>query len=383
MSKFVIVQLLAYKAYRRDYMSRKSIKRCCLFLTLALFLLMISVENRQAFHIAGAVNMTAINNEVMSAKGDLSSGQNVSVKPVFGSSFIQYWYSQNFDRNRWKQELTMLKKLGINEIILQTIADTKAKYAVYPTGLPGYSHNDVDMLENVLSEADLLSMKVRVGVGFNDEWWDKRGTDLEWLKNEVAENKKIIDEVVKMYGKHSSLRGWYIPYEFCQLTAVTPKQQSYLNSFFKETALEMKQRTPKKDIMISPFYYGKLSLDILLPAWSSMIYNILNGTGINIMALQDSVGVGYNSIDKLGDLFFYTKKGTDKAGIRLYSVTETFSTTSSGNVPVSQHEISEQMSKAMPYVEGFAAFSIDHFQNANEPAQLDYYKAYYDYYLSQ
>ena len=134
--------------------------------------------------------------------------------------------------------------------------------------------------------------------------------------------------------------------------------------------------------MISPFYYGRLSLEALLPVWSSMLNNILNRTGIDIVALQDSVGVDYNSTDKLNDLYFYTKKGTDKAGVKLYAVTETFSTTSSGNTPVSQNKISRQLSQVEPYVEGFAAFSISHFQNANEPSQLDYYDAYYKYYLS-
>ena len=93
------------------------------------------------------------------------------MKPVFSSSFIQYWFSQSFDYNRWIAELTMLKNIGINEIILQTIADTRVKYAVYPTKIPGYTCNDIDMVGTVLSAADSLGMKVRIGLGFNSEWW--------------------------------------------------------------------------------------------------------------------------------------------------------------------------------------------------------------------
>lgn len=364
-------------------MRRKSIRMCLLLLAMALFLLMVSAQNGQASYIIGAGDMTVSTNEVMSTKLTIASKQNIPSKPVFQSSFIQYWYSQDFDPNRWKQELTMLKEIGVNEIILQTIADTKNKYTVYPTKLPGYTHNDVDMLENVLKEADLLSMKVRIGIGFNDEWWNKRATDLTWLNYEAAANNKIIDEVVKTYGHHPSLSGWYIPHEFCQFTALTDKEQSNLNRFFKQMASEIKLKSPDKDIMISPFYYGKLSLDALLPAWSSMVNTVLNGTGIDILALQDSVGVNYNSIDKLGVLFFYTKKGTDKAGIKLFSVTETFAAASSGNIPVYQDKISKQLSKVEPYVESFVAFSINHFQNANEPSQVGYYNIYYDYYSSR
>jgi hypothetical protein len=343
---------------------------------------MAPVPNRQASYIIEARDMTLLNNEAMSVKLAVTSNSTTFLKPVFESSFIQYWYCQNFDSNRWKQELTMLNDVGINEIILQTIGDTKSKHVVYPTKLLGYTHNEVDMLENVLAEADLLSMKVRIGIGFNDEWWDKRATDLLWLNNEAAENIAIIDEVVERYAYHPSFSGWYIPHEFCQFTALTDKEQSYLNSFFKQIASEINLKSPEKDIMLSPFYYGKLSLKVLLPVWSSMLNNILNGTGIDILALQDSVGVDYNSTDKLNDLYFYTKKATDKAGVKLYSVTETFSTTSSGNTPVSQDKISKQLSQVEPYVEGFAAFSINHFQNANEPSQSDYYDAYYKYYSS-
>lgn len=362
-------------------MGRRYIKMCLLFLSSALFLIMLSTQNRQASYLTETVNSTAAVNEVMSAKLAVSSNQDVLVNPVFQSSFIQYWYSEDFDRERWKQELVMLKKLGVNEIILQTIADTKTKYAVYPTSLPGYSHNDVDMLENVLSEADLLSVKVRMGIGFNDEWWNKRAVDQTWLNNEASANKAIIDEVVNLYGNHPSLNGWYIPHEFDQFTAITSMQQSHLNSFLKEMVLEIKQKTSDKDIMISPFYNGRYSLNSLLPAWSSMINNVLDGTGIDILALQDSVGVGYNSIGDLEDLFSYTKKGTDQAGIKLYSVTETFITTSSGNVPVPQFNISEQLFRVKPYVEGFVAFSLNHFQNANEPSQLENYNQYAEYYL--
>lgn len=363
-------------------MSRKSIRMCLLFLTLTFFLLMVSAQNRQASYIIGSDYINVSSNEAMSVKLATEANTTISSKQVFESSFIQYWYSQNFDSKRWKQELTMLKELGINEIILQTIGDTKAKHVVYPTNLVDYTHNEVDMLENVLAEADLLSMKVRVGLGFNDEWWDKRARDSVWLTSEAETNKSIINEVEEMYGHHPSFSGWYIPHEFCQFTALTNKEQSYLNSFFKQIASEINLESPEKDIMISPFYYGKFSLEILLPAWSSMLVNILSGTSIDILALQDSVGVDYNSTDKLKSLYFYTKMGTDKLGIKLYSVTETFSTTSSGNTPAPLDKISKQLSMVEPYVKGFVAFSINHFQNANEPSQLDYYDAYYKYYLS-
>ena len=106
------------------------------------------------------------------------------MKPVFSSSFIQYWFCQNFDSKRWIAELIMLKDIGINEIILQTIADTGVKYAVYPTKITGY----IDMVGTVLSAADSLGMKVRIGLGFNNEWRTKNASSQDWLNTEASIN---------------------------------------------------------------------------------------------------------------------------------------------------------------------------------------------------
>jgi hypothetical protein len=143
----------------------------------------------------------------------------------------------------------------------------------------------------------------------------------------------------------------------------------------------MKSKSPGRDIMISPFYYGRLSLPAVLPFWSSMLSNILGGTGIDILALQDSVGVHYNKTSDIGNLFSYTKLATDSMGMRLYSVTETFVTEASSNIPAPQESITKQLSSVKDYVEGFVAFSIDHYQNSNEASQVDNFEKYHQYYL--
>jgi hypothetical protein len=303
-------------------------------------------------------------------------------KPVFSSSFIQHWYCEDFDQLRWEQELGMMKKKGINEIILQAIAYTDTKYAVYPTRMLDYRHNDIDMLSNVLTVADSLSMNVRIGLAFNDAWWSKKAFDMEWLNNEAEINKIIVGEIVGMYGGHPSFTGWYIPHEFSQITAPTVRQQVNLNSFFTQIASEIKLKSPGKDIMVSPFYSSKYSWVAPLPIWSTMVENIIKDTGVDILALQDAVGVGYNTTNQLDNIFTYTKMAADAAGIRFYSVTETFTTTPSGFVTAPQESITSQLSIVKPYVQGFVAFSINHYQNANISKQLKNSSDYYDYYIA-
>jgi len=100
------------------------------------------------------------------------------------------------------------------------------------------------------------------------------------------------------------------------------------------------------------------------------------------VALQDSVGAGFNKMILLDSLYSYTKKATDAIGIKLYADTETFVAKSSKYASASQEQISQQLSAERKYVQGFVAFSINHYQNGNIAGQESNYNDYYNYYLA-
>ncbi|MDP4160065.1 MAG: DUF4434 domain-containing protein [Bacillota bacterium] len=301
-------------------------------------------------------------------------------RPTFSSSFIQYWYCQNWDYDRWIEEYRMLQKIGINEIILQSIADTKSHYAVYPTKMEGYSSNGIDMVEMALSAADSVGMNVRIGLGFNKDWWSMDAHELGWLDYEAEVNSAIGTEIFKMYGKHQALAGWYIPHEFHPLMAVSHDQQVNLNRFFRKIANTIKMNS-SKTIMIAPFYNARLSGPITLALWSNSIRHVFKDTGIDILALQDSIGAGFNTLDDLDEIYAYTKKATEEIGLTLYAVTETFREAARENMPASNRRILKQLFKTSAYVHSFVAFSIAHYQNGNVPAQVKNYEKYYKYFL--
>jgi len=300
--------------------------------------------------------------------------------PTFGSTFIQYWYCQNWDYDRWIEEYQMLKKIGINEVILQNIADTKSHYAVYQTKMEGYICNSIDMVETALCAADTLGMNVRIGLGTNDDWWSDKIYDQTWLDDESEVNSMMVKEIITMYGNHKSLDGWYIPYEFHPLTALSLAKQADINRFFKKIASTIRLNSTKT-IMIAPFYKAQMTWHITLASWSNFVHHILKDTGIDILALQDSVGAGFNTLEHLDEIYAYTKKATDEIGLILYAVTETFEVNSNDYLPAQQSRIREQLSIESAYVRGFVAFSVDHYQNGNEPTQVRGYEEYYRYYL--
>lgn len=299
-------------------------------------------------------------------------------KPIFQSSFIQDWYAQNWSPKRWDQELLMLKDIGITEIILASIADTKSKQAAYFSELPGFTHGSYDIVASALEAAHKLRMKVRIGIGFSSDWWSKY-SNKKWLNEEATINKAIINEVANKYGTNPSFSGWYIPYEFSQTTVYTKRRQIIINGFFKDLVKEMKSKYPK-DIMVAPFYHGVFSCITPLCYWSAIVQNTLKDTGIDIVALQDSIGARFNFMWQLPRLFHYTKKACDACNIKFYIDVETFTHTFSGFVSASQKRIEKQLSIATTYTLHLVAFSIDHYQNKNEPNQIKFYNAYYQYY---
>lgn len=299
---------------------------------------------------------------------------------TFSSSFIQYWYCQNWEYERWFKELQMLQKIGISEIVLQSIVDTKAHYAVYPTKMAGYSSNSIDMVETALLAADNLSMGVRIGLGFNEDWWSLKAHLPSWLDHEAEINTVIFREIKTLYDGHQALVGWYIPYEFHPLMALDYIQQANLNKFFQKIAKTIKESS-KDTIMIAPFYNAHLSETMTLAFWSIIIRHVFQDTGIDIIALQDSIGSNYNHLKDIDEIYASTKKAVEEIGLILYAVTETFEETEGGKSPAPHRRILKQLARESAYVHKFAAFSIDHYQNGNEPTQKKYYEDYYRYYL--
>ena len=300
-------------------------------------------------------------------------------EPIFRASFIQSWYGKEFSLDRWIKELDMLKKVGVDEVIIQNVIDTENKDAVYPTELDGYTNYKADMLLNVLDAATVVGVKVRIGLGDSSEWWSKGIYSGKWLEDESETNIKVFNEIFDMYGEHSALCGWYIPYEFSQPFVVTQIQCDNLNKFYKKISREIKKKS-KLDVMISPYYNFNKYCIVPLDKWSTNVEIVLDNTGVDIVALQDSMGVKYNNLTNVGVVFIYTKKATDKLGMRLYADTETFTSVGGKNVSASQSEIEKRIESVRPYVDGYVSFSINHFQNKNVKEQESNYYDYKNYY---
>jgi len=115
-----------------------------------------------------------------------------------------------------------MRSAGIDTIVLVSVGhvrtDTRdvSGYSLapdgllYPSGLvPAGKRPSRDLLETILSLADRSGMKVYLGsLQTAADWTD--GTEFAALR---AYNRRVATEVIRRYGRHSSLRGWYFAQE--------------------------------------------------------------------------------------------------------------------------------------------------------------------------
>lgn len=280
----------------------------------------------------------------------------------FESSFIQSWYAKDFSKERWIEEFIMLKEKNINEIILQSVFDTKNKECFYKTKNKEFKSNNIDMIENCLYAAKETDSKVRIGLGESKFWWTLGALDKAWLFNEMKLNIAFFHEIVSKYGDSEVLSGWYIPYELSDYFIATKWQRKNINKFFKYISNNIKEKS-NLNIMISPYFSIRGPRVLTIKAWEKALKEVLSECSIDILALQDSIGAGFNTLQNVEKLFIHTKRATDDLNISLYADTETFKKRGGKLISATEEEFLERAHVIKKYVEGHIAFSINHYQN--------------------
>lgn len=280
----------------------------------------------------------------------------------FKASFIQSWYAKDFSKERWVEEFTMLKEKNINEIILQSVFDTMNKACFYHSEIEGFNSNKIDMIKNCLDAAKETNSRVRIGLGESKLWWTLGAISKGWLLKELHINKIAFNEIYKKYGQDIAISGWYIPYELSDYFIVTKGQRKNINKFLKGISDNIKEKS-NLDIMISPYFSIRGPRILTIKAWEKALKETLEDCKIDILAMQDSIGAGFNKLNNIEKLFLHTKRATDNLNIILYADTETFKKRGGRLISASEEEFLERANVIKHYVKGHIAFSINHYQN--------------------
>jgi hypothetical protein len=303
--------------------------------------------------------------------------------PKISGTFIQYqsWMMQ-MDSKKWNSELDLMRTAGVDTLVIQWLKSGLFRF--YPVNIPGN-----DPTEIILNYADKNQMKVYLGLQADKSWWSN-SRDRDYLRKTAENSIALGRSIFKRYGKHSSFQGWYIPYEMSDGDYDEDEVVNYRH-FFNEITQGLKKLSSKKyPIGLSVFFNG-----LIPPKVTQSLYTeILKGSGVSLLMIQDGVGVhdwGAQMNEKVVPYMNAYRAAAQKNKIEVWSVLESFINTkdksapsisgsSSERAPTDISRLTEQLKAqaSHPY-EKILTFDFFHYMSPNRGAGQ---KALYDSYLS-
>ncbi len=295
--------------------------------------------------------------------------------PALRGSFLQPALGDAWTLKQWRDEFHYMKDARLDQMVIQWTADSKEKTTIYPSGVAGYKQNtEHDVVERALHSADARGAQVYLGLQINDDWWTKYLTDKPWLQNEAKAANVLADDLWKRYGQHGSLTGWYLGFEVDNV-ASTPAEWDNLVAFYRTVGNHLHKLTSGKPIVISPFF--STTSDLSPSQWQTMWEYVLKRSPLDVLALQDGVGVAHASKEQLPEWFSAVQNAIQNSRPRMqfWANAETFTMDSE---PRPIRSIVNDMCAVRPYVSSYLSFSFNHYLSPQQVNPL-YYRTYLDY----
>lgn len=229
---------------------------------------------------------------------------------------------QNWGEKEWDLDFQYMKRIGIDTVIM--IRSGYRKFITYPSKYllkKGCYMPSVDLLDMYLRLAQKYGMKFYFGLYDSGHYWDTG--DLSW---EIEDNKYVIDEVWKNYGRYKSFGGWYISGEISRATKGAIDAFHAMGKQCKDVSDGLPTFISpwidgKKAVMTSG---GKLTKDDAVSVqqhekeWNEIFDGIHDV--VDACAFQD----GHIDYDELDAFFTVNKKLADKYGMKCWTNAESF-----------------------------------------------------------
>jgi len=230
---------------------------------------------------------------------------------------------QNWGEAEWDADFGYMKAIGIDTVLM--CRSGYRKFITYPSEYlmkkRGCYKPSMDLLDMFLRLATKYGMKFWFGLYDSGRYWDTG--DLTW---EIEDNKYVIDEVWKNYGRHKSFGGWYISSE------ISRKTKGAIEAF-RAMGQQCKDVSNGLPTLIAPWIDGKkavmaasgqltktdaVSVEEHEREWSEIFAGISGA--VDACAFQD----GHIDYDELDAFFAVNKKMADKYGLECWTNAESF-----------------------------------------------------------
>lgn len=230
---------------------------------------------------------------------------------------------QNWGRREWDVDFGLMKKAGIDTVIL--IRCGYRKWQTFPSQVLMQEENTynppVDLVQMYLELAEKHGMNFYFGLYDSGKYWTSGK-----YRQEVDLNKRVIDEVWGRYGNMPAFKGWYLSQECSKKTGA-------IIDLYAELGRHCKDVSNNLPTMISPYVdgiknisqytsktnrNGGISLSQHEKDWSEIFDGIKNS--VDIVAFQD----GHVDYYELTDFLKINKQLADSYGLECWTNSETF-----------------------------------------------------------
>lgn len=187
---------------------------------------------------------------------------------------IGYPMARNVVKQDILNEVDAMKRIGMNTIIITYV---EMGYTYYPSDVLDYPYFGIDVVEAMLSQADVNGMHVFLGLGRGDDTyllWDGLDDKIR-IETAIELSSKVARELWEKYHHHPSFYGWYFTHEMNDLAKAS--------RYYDPLADTCHAFSPDKPVLVAP-------------AGTPIINRrILNKSHVDIFAYQDAVGPGYKN----------------------------------------------------------------------------------------
>lgn len=275
----------------------------------------------------------------------------------------------------WKTIFQNLKSSNIDTIIIQWSAENDI---IYFDASLDYKEK-YNVLEKIFAVAGDMDFNIYLGLHNETTYWTQIIAPLDVLDNffylRVEVNERLVKDLIRKFGLLKALTGYYIPDEIDDLNWRLPERIEMFNKYLKLMVERIRVYDNKRPIAISAFVRSRTSPRI----FAENINNILRGTGVNILCVQDGAGEN-NPPEYYRPFYFEYIKLFNEDLVTLWGVIEVFTRTSKGEEVFAAQtapsdRIKRQIVLAKDYFQKLVLFSLQYLDLAATENSANFIKS--------
>ncbi|HUX94588.1 MAG TPA: DUF4434 domain-containing protein [Bacteroidales bacterium] len=262
-------------------------------------------------------------------------------KKTFAGSFIDFFRKNDWSQQGWESQFQEMKDIGMNTAIIQFISYGDITWFNSANNFTKKKYPDA--LPILLAAANNKQMDVFIGLYFDEEYW-KNQTNVDWLLLHADRCISIAEELNAQFGKYPAFKGWYIPHEPEPNAYHSKELTTSLKDNFINRISDKLHSFDSKPVSIAAFFNSELTSTTQLKDFMTELCK----SNLQIIMLQDGIGVNHVSLDQVGLYYSEAARGlyenTNYKG-EFWTDLETFSFAPQG--PVTIDRIKKQLQEEL------------------------------------